>query len=177
MLQRIRYAISHENFSKPLKNIVEVDETYFGGRRKGAQGRGTVNKVPIVGAAERGGEVRCKITEDTKLATLKPVIKSLVEEGAILVTDQYCAYNSASKWGYTHKVINHYKKKYVDGDIYTNTIEGFWSHLKRGLKPFKFMFPKSILASIVRSMNFVIITENKMILRDSRLGLTYAKED
>ncbi len=61
MLQRIRYAVEHENYKAPLAGIVEVDETYMGGKQSGGnRGRGSENKTPVVGLAERGGDVRCE---------------------------------------------------------------------------------------------------------------------
>jgi transposase len=116
-----------------LTGIVEVDETYVGGKKKdGKRGRGT-SKVPVVGAVSRGGRVKASVTKSTHGGILATHVLKNVEGGATLVTDDYQPY----KWldrHYNRKVINHSAKIYVRGSIHTNTIEGFWSQLKRSIR-------------------------------------------
>jgi transposase-like protein len=134
MLQRIRYAVEHEAFKMPLSGIVEVDETYHGGRRPGKRGRGAGGKTPILGIIERGGEVRCEAVPDVKARTVGPIVRENVVLGSTLMTDEFGIYPSIASQGYTHKIVNHGRKEYVKGDAHTNSVEGFWSHLKRGIK-------------------------------------------
>lgn len=115
-----------------LTGIVEADETYIGGRQKGKRGRGT-SKAAVIGVVERGGSVRAITAKRTHGGVLATHILRNVESSAKLVTDDYSAY----KWldrHYDRRVINHSAKQYVRGDIYTNTIEGFWSQLKRSIR-------------------------------------------
>lgn len=111
---------------------VEMDETYFGSRSEGTRGRGT-KKTPIVGMVQRKGEVRAFVAADVKSDTLRGLIKEHVLPRTMVFTDDFRSYNGLAARGYTHQRINHTEKVYVVGDIHTNTIEGFWSLIKRGI--------------------------------------------
>lgn len=117
----------------PLSGTVEMDETYVGGRRRnGKRGRGT-DKEAVVGIAERGGSVRVKHVENVKSKTLMPMLRENVALGSAVMTDEFPVYNRVSKDGYLHDVIQHGIKEYVRGNVHTNTIEGFWSQVKRSI--------------------------------------------
>lgn len=118
---------------EPLSNTVEVDETYVGGKSSGTRGRGAKGKTSVVGIVERQAEVRAKVTANTKSSTVLPLIRENVKIGTRVITDEYLSYNRVSENGYTHDRIKHISKQYVLDDIHTNTIEGFWSQLKRSL--------------------------------------------
>ncbi len=133
MLQRIRREMMNED--KPLlKGIVEVDEVYIGGRPrtnkgKNLRGRGT-KKSPVIGVVERGGNVIAKFQRDLSGRGIGKFLKNAVDYGkTLLMTDEYGACNVLDKF-VKRKVIKH-KERYVDGDVHTNTIEGFWSLVKR----------------------------------------------
>lgn len=122
----------------------EVDETYYGGVRKYGVGRpmaGDRKKTPIVGLVERKGRVVAKATADVKGSTLLGLVREHILPGSIVYTDELPGYHGVSvirgkdgkKAGYDHRRIHHGSKVYVVGDIHTNTVEGFWSLLKRGL--------------------------------------------
>lgn len=132
MLQRLRYGMKPKT-SKKLKNIVEADETYIGGRgHKGKRGRGSENKTAVFGMAERGGSVISQPVERVNAKTLQGLIRDNVSPNATMMTDEWTAYNTLGKT-FTHKVVNHGRKEYVSGDVHTNTIESFWALLKRGI--------------------------------------------
>lgn len=122
-----------------LQGIVEMDETFIGGKPRRANkkedptpkapGRATL-KTPVVGAVERGGHVTALATNSvTGKGVLRFIQQQIDTTGSLLMTDQYKAYH-AVKSLLTHAVINH-RVQYADGDTHTNTIEGFWSLLKR----------------------------------------------
>ena len=139
MAMQIRKAITQREQRNLLTGIVEMDETYIGGKpRKGGngpapRGRGT-NKAPVVGAVERGGRVTAKSVSkgSLKAKNMRSFVRQYIDASdSLLVTDEYKGYMGISKL-IPHAVINH-QKSYADGIIHTNTIEGFWALLKRGM--------------------------------------------
>ena len=136
MMHRIRHAVQHGSFKAPLDGTVEMDEHYSGGKKKGGKrGRGAENKTPVFGMVEReSGTVRCEAVPDCKSKTLTPIIRKNVSLQARVMTDEYPVYNNIKRQGYKHQVVNHSRKEYVRGNVHTNTVEGFWSHLKAGIK-------------------------------------------
>lgn len=140
MLQRIRKCFEIEN-DNDLDNDVEVDETYVGGKNKnrhldkkveGSHGRSTKDKTPVVGMIERGGKLNARKVDNVQAQTLSKEIIRNVKVSASLHTDEWVGYNGLSRI-YDHSVIKHGQGEYVNGRIHTNTIEGFWSLLKRGI--------------------------------------------
>jgi transposase-like protein len=140
MLQKIRslYGITDD---VALDGEVEMDEMYLGGREAnkhqdkhvdGTQGRSTKTKTPIFGMQQRNGNVVAMKVEDTKGATLMPIVEQFVESGATTYTDEATIYNKLTENGYIHQFVNHSQREYVRAsDIHTNSIEGFWAHFKR----------------------------------------------
>jgi transposase len=120
---------------EPLGGTVEADETYVGGIRPGKRGRGAAGKTPVIGVVERGGRIHASVIANTKASTVIPFVWNAVKPGATIMTDENAAYNRLPKLlhGFTHKTITHSSGQYVNGDVHTNTIEGFWSQLKRGI--------------------------------------------
>lgn len=133
MVTRIRIEMAKDKVL--LQGVVEADETYIGCKIKGEKskrGRGTT-KTPVVGAVQRGGKVAAQVAENVKGETLLDFIRNNVDiENSELMTDEYKAYNVVGRH-MNHSVINH-QEEYVNGDIHTNTIEGFWSLFKRAWK-------------------------------------------
>ena len=117
---------------------VEVDETYMGGRRKGMRGRamaGDKKLVPVVGIVQRNGLAIAKHVKNVKAKTLVGLIRKHVTPGSTVYTDEYAAYNTISKGKrFVHRKIKHSAGIYVMGDIHTNSVEGLWSLIKRGIK-------------------------------------------
>jgi transposase len=116
-----------------LKGFVEADETYVGGIRPGRRGRGAAGKTPVVGIVERGGKVRAKVVGAITTAQCFGNINQNVERGSTVCTDELPVYNYCGGFGYKHHVVNHGRKEYVRGIAHTNTIDGFWSQLKRSI--------------------------------------------
>jgi len=116
-----------------LGGTVEVDETYVGGRRKGTAGRGAKGKTSIVGLVERGGNIKAFKTENVNSTTLTGLVYNHIEREAKVMTDEFGGYHYV-KLHNSHETVAHGKKQYVRGNVHTNTIEGFWSQLKRSVR-------------------------------------------
>jgi len=146
MLQRLRLALQDDDTGGQLSGHVEVDETYIGGKARNMHrtalarrvaefatprtGRNqTTGKVAVMGLLERHGEVRTMVVAGTKRQHLHSQVTKHIETGSHVYTDALRSYNNLAD-EYTHKVINH-AERYVDGNVHTNSIENFWSCLKR----------------------------------------------
>lgn len=126
------------NTPEQLYGHVEIDETYVGGLQKiGRRGHRTAkrldNKSCVMGMVQRGGAIKGQVVPDSKKATLLPIVLKNVAEGTMISTDELTTYVNLPRIGYRHGVVNHGEKEYVRGIHHTNSIDGFWSHLKRGI--------------------------------------------
>lgn len=146
MCQLVRAALA-ETEPAAFTGTVEADETYVGGkpRYKGQRRPGRPSwdaKQPVFGLVERGGRVRAWVVDDCKRATVMPIIEANVTAGSMMNTDEYAVYLPLAERGYGHEAVRHKARQYVrevvdetTGEVHsvhTNTIEGFWSHLKGG---------------------------------------------
>jgi transposase len=122
---------SHEVFD----GEIEVDESYFGVRRKGKRGRGAAGKTPVFGLLQRGGRVYKKIIPDASSATLMPIIERKFIPDSIVYSDCWRSYNVLDVSDFKHFRINH-SKLFVDKKNHINGIENFWNQAKRHMRKF-----------------------------------------
>ena len=115
---------------------VELDESYFGGVRKGLRGRSTVQKVPVFGLLKRGGKVYIEVVPDVKARTLRRIIRSRVNLSSVLFTDSYKSYDGLVLDGFEHHRINHSREFARGKRNHINGIESFWSYAKSKLARF-----------------------------------------
>jgi len=136
--QRLRILIAQHTEQEAqliFDGEVEVDESYFGGVRKGQRGRGAAGKVPVFGLLKRGGKVYTTIIPDAKRDSLLPIIHEKVVPDSIVYSDCWPAYNVLDTSGFKHFRINH-SKLFADRKNHINGIENFWNQAKRHLRKF-----------------------------------------
>ena len=135
---RLRIIISQQlekDSEEVFKGEIEVDESYFGGIRKGKRGRGAAGKVPVFGVLKRSGRVYTKIIPDASSSTLIPIIESKVVPDSIVYSDCWKGYNVLDVSEFKHYRINH-SKLFADKQNHINGIENFWNQAKRHLRKF-----------------------------------------
>ncbi len=142
MNHRLRMMLAETNPEMPTE-VVEIDETYIGGKKINKhkkvrdaikKGTGSVNMTPVVAMLERGGRVLTVALPDKNKvdgSILKPIIKAHVSESANVITDGHGGYYGLRKLHASHEVVNHTMDEFVRGKVHTNSVEGFFSQLKR----------------------------------------------
>jgi len=136
MLGRIRQCFGMDD-NDLMDGEIEADETYVGGKNKNRHANkkkkgSTDDKAPVFGMVQRDGKLRATKIPNTTTETLSTEIINSVKEGAKLYTDEYSSYKALQRI-YDHHFVKHSGRQYVKGRVHTNTIEGFWSLLKRGI--------------------------------------------
>ena len=170
MAHRIRWALGQEPMISKLSGIVEVDETYVGGKvrmgpRTDKDGRSTLLgrphptslKAAVVSLVERGGDVRSYHAQRVTGESIRPALKEFVEEGSHIMTDS-ANRMTITKHGWKHSKVDHSKREYSrleDGiTISTNTVEGYFSILKRGINGVYHHVSKNYLDQYLREFDF-----------------------
>jgi transposase-like protein len=138
MCHRLRAGLADPEF-RQLMGVVEIDETYIGGKNKNRHwnkkqpGTGTAGKLPVIGAISRKGNVVCQMIENADTETLTRFVRKTVSDRVDLVaTDEHAGYRYLG-WAMPHEVVSHGAGEYVRGNVHTQNIESFWSLLKRGV--------------------------------------------
>jgi transposase len=135
MAHQIREYMGAVDGDDQLYGHVEVDETYVGGReRHSDKGAARTEKAIVFGMVRRRGDVMTKVVSGVGKRTLLPLIEENVQKGSTISSDEWRTYKSLPKLGYVHGKVNHSRKQYVHGIHHTNSIEGFWSQIKRSIK-------------------------------------------
>jgi len=133
MAHRIRYAMGQPPLVEKLHGTIEADETYIGGKAPGKRGRGAENKTPVVALIQRDGDVRSFKTERVTSKNVKTIIREHVDKSSTIMTDEFRSYKGLDKEFADHQTVHHGTGEYVRGNAHTNTAEGYFSLLKRGI--------------------------------------------
>ena len=169
--RKIRMVISHYlalAADEVFEGSVELDESYFGGRRKGRRGRGAAGKVVVFGILKRNGRVYTVVVDNAKSDTLMPVIKQKIMPDSIVYTDSLSSYDKLDVSGFIHHRINH-SKEFADRQNHINGIENFWNQAKRVLRKYNGIDRKSFplfLKECEFRFNFGTPSRQLKILRD-----------
>lgn len=135
MGHEIRKHMAKVDGDPPLSGHVEVDETYIGGRRAGGKrGRGAPGKTVVFGMLERGGDVMTRVVANVRRQTLESHILDKIKRGSVISSDELGSYRALARHGYDHGTVNHSADEWVRGATHVNSIEGFWSQLKRSIR-------------------------------------------
>ena len=138
--QQLRKLMGKDNPTNaaPLSGQVEVDETFVGGRKHRSKARrhgDKSDKAVVLGMAQRGGPLVGQVVASTGKMELIPPIMENVAPGTAIHSDEWNVYKRfLPMLGYRHAFVSHKADEFVRGDVHTNTLEGFWSHLKRGIR-------------------------------------------
>jgi len=155
MGHEIRKYLDFVDGDDQLSGHIEADETMIGGKRSGGKrGRGAPGKTVVFGMLERRGDVMTRIVENVRRATLEPHIVANVRKGSTVSTDELKSYAKLARLGYEHGAVNHAKEEWVHGEHHTNSIEGFWSLLKRSIKGTHVHVSKRHLAKYLAEFEF-----------------------
>ena len=151
-----------------LRALSSLDESYFGGHRKGRRGRGAAGKVVVFGILKRNGRVYTVVVDNAKSDILMPVIKQKIMPDSIVYTDSLSSYDKLDVSGFIHHRINH-SKEFADRQNHINGIENFWNQAKRVLRKYNGIDRKSFplfLKECEFRFNFGTPSQQLKILRE-----------
>jgi transposase-like protein len=172
LCHRIREAMTVDN-PRPLSKVVEVDETWVGGKKKNVGHGYKGNKTVVAGAVQRKGDIRLKVIDDRSREALHEFIKQYIGDNAeAIYTDDWPAYNGIADEDTRHETVNHSQEEWVRGDVHTNYVENIWSLLKRSLVGSYHKVSKKHLNSYLDELEWRFNNrENPYLFRDTLLKL------
>lgn len=175
LCHRIRAAMREVSADR-LKGIVEIDETFLGG--KGPMSMKYKGKMCVVGAVERGGEIRLQLIKEPNRYLLRKFIKdNTAPETEAIYTDGWMGYKGVGDADTRHEVVNHAKDEWVRGDVHTNNVENVWSLLKRGVVgTYHKLSVKHLDAYLDELEHRFNNRHNKFLFRDTLLKLVKAEK-
>jgi len=172
---RIRAAMGEVEES-PLVGIVEVDETLIGGKRTDVGSGYRENKTVVIGAVQRGGNVRLRVIPNTRRQSVMDFIEGSVDDMAAIFTDELKSYNELGDEGRRHETVQHTADEYVRGDVHTNSVESVWSLFKRSIIGSYHQLSVKHLPAYLDEMEFRFNTrDNPYLFRDTLLVLLHGE--
>lgn len=154
-----------------LEGVVEVDEALIGGRKKGKRGWGAEGKTTLFGMVEKGGKAKIKTVDGRSKEIILPIIISTIVAGSTINSDEYRGYNDLCQLGFEHKKVNHSHYQWKNGDCHTNSIEGFWSNLKKSLLGTHTQVSKKHLQNYLNEFSFRYNNRKGVVIFDEMLNM------
>lgn len=173
MAHEIRKYMGKVDGDDTLSKHVEVDETYVGGRRFGQGGGTQPHKTIVFGMLQRSGAVMTRVVPNAKRKTLERIIKRRIDPGTTISSDEWGGYMQLKKQGYEHGVVKHSYKEYVNGIHHTNSLEGFWSQIKRSIRGTHIHVSKKHLSKYLNEFEFRYNMRSNPSLMFDRLILAF----
>jgi transposase len=152
MADQIRKHIANVDGEWPLEGVVEVDETYVGGRKKGDWGGH--KKAVVMGMLQRGGQIMTRALPESTKALLVGNVNQWIKKGSVVYSDELRAYRHLSKEGYDHAKVKHGSGEYARGPVHVNGLENFWKHLKGSINGTHMAVSKKHLGKYAKEFEF-----------------------
>jgi transposase len=153
-----------------------VDESYYGGVRKGKRGRGAAGKVPVFGLLKRSGRVYTVMTPNARKTTLMPIMERMIQPDSIVYTDSFSSYDALDVSSFHHIRINH-SKQFADKHNHINGIENFWNQAKRHLRRFNgiprqcfYLFRKECEWRFNEGSHAELLNQLKLLVKNCKNG-------
>ncbi|MDY0306491.1 MAG: IS1595 family transposase, partial [Desulfovibrionaceae bacterium] len=169
----LRKLIANEMEKASPFSEVEVDESYFGGVRKGKRGRGAAGKVPVFGLLKRSGRVYTVMIPNARKATLMSIMERMIQPDSIVYTDSFSSYDALDVSSFHHIRINH-SERFADKHNHINGIENFWNQAKRHLRRFNgiprqsfYLFLKECEWRFNEGSHAGLLNQLKMLVKNS----------
>ena len=162
-----------------LGGHIEIDEAYFGGKDRvmGRPNPATTKKKMIVGMVSRDGDIRTEHVQDVRSATLLPLIEEAVEQGATISTDENNTYRNLPAMGFKHGIVRHKMEEWKTGIHHTNTIESYWSCLKRSIHSTHIHVSKKHMQKYLKEFEYRYNTRTNPSEMFPELISTYSEPD
>jgi transposase-like protein len=145
LLDRIRRALVADPLLRRVSGEVEVDDTYYGGHRKGKRGRGAAGKTPVLGIRQRGGRVHSVVVPALDAQTVQTLVRQHVRRGSRVYTDGLNIYQGLQTLGYRHATVDHSRRFVANRTVHIQGIESHWAHTKPGLRArYRKLLPASL---------------------------------
>lgn len=154
LLARLRRAAACDELLQRLSGEIEVDDTYYGGRRKGKRGRGARGKIPVIGLRERDGRIKSLVVPDLSQPTCHGVVQRFVAPGSVLYSDDWAGYRGLTAHGYRHEIVNHQEAFLRDHVVHTQSIESYWAHTKPDAKARHHRLGHTLLQAVLAENDF-----------------------
>jgi transposase-like protein len=176
LCHRIRKAIEEVKVKPKLTGVVEVDETYVGGKYDARRSREKYDKQAVIGLIQRGGTIEARTIKSASRKVHTGIVRSRVDKGATVYTDEYPAYKSLSET-HKHDTVMHHRDEWARGEVYTNSVENAWSLFKRSIVGSFHQISRKHMDAYLDEFEWRFNNrENHFVFRDTLMRLLSSKQ-